>query len=176
MYELWSLNAQVVCEVHLFARVRLFNDFREDTFKTFFFNLQRCRIPFVGRRSLNNSVKFLRLVHVNFDSEVVIFTPNLFIHDWGTNPTVIYPTVSNITRRAYNPITTERGFVLRCNHERLILKRVNENHFSRIRQDIRVDVLNCACSPANNALDDATSPSSNDSESNDGWIDTSGSN
>ena len=81
MYELWNLDAQGVCEVHLFARVRLFNDFREGTFKTFFFNSQRCCIPFVGRRSLKNSVEFLRFFHVNVDSEVVIFTPNIFIHE-----------------------------------------------------------------------------------------------
>ena len=38
MYELWDLNAQVVREVHSFARVQIFDDFIEDTFKTFFFN------------------------------------------------------------------------------------------------------------------------------------------
>ena len=31
-YELWSLNAQGVCEVHPFARVKLFDDFTEDAF------------------------------------------------------------------------------------------------------------------------------------------------
>ena len=97
IYELWSLNAQGVREVHPFAQVRIFDDFREDTFKTLFFNLRRCRIPFVGRRSLNNSFEFIRFVHVYFDSGVFIFTPNLSIHGWGTNPTMIYPTVSNIT-------------------------------------------------------------------------------
>ena len=147
MYEVWSLNAQGVCEVHSFSRVWLFDYFREDTFKTFFFNSQRCRIPFVGRILLNNSAKFICFVHVNFDAEVVIFTPNIFIHDWGTNPTMIYPTVSNITRRTYDPITTESGFVLRYKHERLRLKRVDENHLARIRQDICDNVLNYTCSP-----------------------------
>ena len=111
MYKLWALNAQGVREVHPFARVRLFDNCREDTFLTFFFKSQKCRIPFVGQRSLNASVKFLLFVHVNFDSEVFTFTQNLFIHDWGTNSTMIYPTVFNITQRAYNLITTERGFV-----------------------------------------------------------------
>ena len=32
MYELWALNAQGVLEVHSFAQIRLFDDFREDTF------------------------------------------------------------------------------------------------------------------------------------------------
>ena len=39
-YELWSLNAQGVREVHPFARVKLFDNFTEDTFRTTFFNLQ----------------------------------------------------------------------------------------------------------------------------------------
>ena len=109
MYELWALNAQGVCEVHLFARVRLFNDSKEDNFKTFFFNLCRCCIPFIGRRSLNNTVKLFCFVHVTLDVEVVIYIPNIFVHDWGTNPTMIYPTVSNITLRTYDLITTQRG-------------------------------------------------------------------
>ena len=169
-YELWSLNAQGDREVHLFARVRLSNDFIEDTFKTFYFNSQRCRIPFIGQRLLNNS---------SLDAEVVIYTPNMFVHYWGTNPTMIYPTVSNITRRAYDTITTQCGFILRCNHERLRLKWVErkrigpENHLARIRQDICDDVLNNACSPANHALGDT---SSNDSDSNGGWLDTYNSN
>ena len=49
-YELWSMNAQGVREVHMFAQVRLFNGFTQDTFWTTFYNSQRCRIPFIGRR------------------------------------------------------------------------------------------------------------------------------
>ena len=66
---------------------------------------------------------------------------------------MIYSTVSNITQRAYNPITTQRGFFLRCNHERLRIKWVErkrirlEKNLTRIREDIRDDVLNNACSP-----------------------------
>ena len=37
-YEFWSMNAQGVREVHPFARVRLFNGFTEDTFRTTFYN------------------------------------------------------------------------------------------------------------------------------------------
>ena len=183
MYDLWSLNAQVVREVHSFTRVRIFESFREDSFNTFFFNSRRCHIPFVGRRLLNNSVEFIRFAHVTSDVEVVIYTPNIFVHNWGTNPNMIYPPVYNITRRAYDLITTQRGFVLQCNHERLRLKWVErkriplENHLVRIRQDIRDDVAdNDTCSLVNHAMGDATSPSSNDSDSNDVWIDTSGSN
>ena len=124
MYKIWALNAQGVREVHLFAQVRFFNNFIEDTFKTFFFNSRRFRIPFTGQRSLKNSVEFIRFAQITLNVEVVIYTPNIFVHNWGTNPTMIYPTVSNITRRAYNHITTQRVFVLQCNHERLRLKRV----------------------------------------------------
>ena len=112
MYELWALNAQVVREVYPFARVRLFDNFREDTFKNFLLNSRRCRIPFIVRISMNNSVKFIPFANVTSDVEVFIYTPNIFVHDWGTNPTMIYRTVSNITQRAYDPITTQRGFVL----------------------------------------------------------------
>ena len=37
-YELWSLNAQGVREVHPFSRVKLFDDFAEDTFRSFSFS------------------------------------------------------------------------------------------------------------------------------------------
>ena len=133
----------------------------------------------IGWRSLNDSVEFLRFADVTLDADVVIYIPNIFVHNWGTYPTVVYPTVSNFTQQEYVPITTQRGFILRCNHERLRLKRVKrkritfDNHIAIIRQDIRDDVAaNYACSPANHAMGDAMSPSSNDSDSGDGWLDT----
>ena len=46
-YKLWSMNAQGVSEVHLFARVILFDYFMEDTFWTTFYNSQRGHVPFV---------------------------------------------------------------------------------------------------------------------------------
>ena len=67
-YKLWSMNAQGVCEVHLFARVRLFDNFMEDTFRTTFYNPQRRRIPFIGQRSLSGSVQFIRFADVTSDS------------------------------------------------------------------------------------------------------------
>ena len=88
-YKLLSMNEQGVCEVHPFARIRLLDDFRADTFQTTFFNSRRCRIPFVSRRLLNGSVKFIRFADVTSDTEVVISTPNLFVHEWGTNPTTL---------------------------------------------------------------------------------------
>ena len=63
-YEVWSLNSQRVREVHPIDRVKLFDAFAEDTFWSTFFNLQRCRIPFIGRRSVNGSVYFIRFADV----------------------------------------------------------------------------------------------------------------
>ena len=177
-YELWGINASGVREVHLFARVRPLDDSSEDTFNNFFFNSRRCRITFIGRRSLNGSFEFIHFSDVTSDAEVVISTPNLFVHKWGNYPTMLWPTVSNFNPRAYVPITTQKGFRLQCNHERLRLnifyrKRVAlENHIARIRQDVRDDVAaNYVCSPVNHALGDASPansprpPSSNDSDS-----------
>ena len=143
-YELWSLNAQGVCEIYLFAQIRLFDDFREDTFRTTFFNSRRCRIPFIGRRSLNGSVDFIRFADVTSDStKDIISTRNIFVHEWGTYPTMVGTTSSNYTCFAYVPITSQKGFRQRCNHERLRLKWVEgkrvalEYHLVGVRQDIR---------------------------------------
>ena len=121
-YELWDLNASGVREVHPFARIWLLDDFRSDTFQTTLFSLQRFRIPFIGWRSLNGSVDFIEFADVTSDTESVISTPNLFVHEWGINKTMLWPTVSNFTQCAYVPITSQKGFRQRCNHERLRLK------------------------------------------------------
>ena len=145
-YELWRLKYCRVREVHPSAWVWLLDDFREDTFQTFFLDSRRCRIPFIGKRLMNSIVKFICFANVTSDTEVVISTPNIFVHEWGTYPTMIYSSVSNFTRRAYVTITTQKGLRLWCNYERLRLKRVErkrialENHVARIRQDIRDDV------------------------------------
>ena len=61
-YELWDLAEDIVCEVHLYARVELLYDFREDTFNTKFFNARQFQIPVLGHRAVNMSVKFLDVV------------------------------------------------------------------------------------------------------------------
>ena len=75
---------------------------------------------------------------------------------------MIVPTVSNYTCRAYVPITSQKGFRQRCNHERLRLKWVKrkrvalEGNLARVRQDMRGDVAaNYTLPPMNNALGDA---------------------
>ena len=86
------------------------------------------------------------------------------------------PNVSTITQRAYDTIVTFHGFFLRSNHERLRLKRIElkrirvEEYLAIICQDVRDEVAANLCVPANDALVDSLS---NDSYSNDGWLDRS---
>ena len=125
-YELLDLDEDGVCEVDPYARVRLLSKFREDNFHTHFFNARRFQIPFLVHRSVNENVEFLDVVcttqHVR--SRVASLTPNLFLHSWGHYPTIIRPNVSTMTQGAYNLPVTFHGPVLRSNHERLRLKRV----------------------------------------------------
>ena len=64
---------------------------------------------------------------------------------------------------------------MRSNHERLRLKRIElkrihfEEVLPRICQAVRDDVVANVCSPNNHALGDALS---NDSDFDDGWLDT----
>ena len=87
---------------------------------------------------------------------------------------MIHANVSTITRRAYDPICYFHGFVLQSNHKRLRLKRIELKHIrfkellARIRQDVRDDVAANARVPVDNALGDTLS---NDSDSDDGWLD-----
>ena len=188
-YELLSMNAQGVCKVHPFSQVIRFDDFCEDTLRNTFFNSRRCRIPFIGQRPLNGSVEFLHFADVTSDStKDAVSTRNIFVHEWGYNPTMIGPTCSNYTCRAYVPITSQKGLCQRYNHERLRLKWVKgkrvalECHLSRVRQDMRDGVAaNYTSAPLNNALVDASpanslkSSSSNDSDSGEEWVHISGS-
>ena len=75
----------------------------------------------MGRRDLNTSVKFLDAFRVTQHvGSCVDYTPNIFVHSWGVYPTdTITANVSTITRRAYDPIRSFHGLVLRSNHERL---------------------------------------------------------
>ena len=122
------------------------------------------------------SIKFLDVVRVTQHvGSCVDYTPHIFIHSWGVNLTdTIPPNLSTFTSRAYDPISNFHGFVLRSNHERLSLKRIDLKHIrfeellARIKGDVHEDVLHNACYPANHALGDALSI---DSESNEGWID-----
>ena len=86
---------------------------------------------------------------------------------------MIPPDVSTITRRAYNLPVTFHGLVLRSNHERLRLKRIEsrrirvEELLAIICQDIRDVVGANVCVPVNNTLGDALS---DDPDSDDGWL------
>ena len=121
-YEVWSVNRHGVCEVHLPARVKLFDLSAEDNFRSTFYDSRRCRVPFIGRRSVNGSVEFIRFADIIADSNSeIISTRNIFVHPWGKYPTLIGPACSKYTCRAYIPITCQKGFKHRCEHERLRL-------------------------------------------------------
>ena len=140
----------------------------------------RGTLQYVG---INSSVEFIEFANVTSDTKGVISTPNIFVHEWGTYPTMIGPTVSNYTCRAYVPITSHKGFRQRCNHERLRIKWVKgkrvalEGHLARVHQYMRDDVAaNYTFLPMNKALGDASlannprSSLSNDSDSGDDWV------
>ena len=86
-------------------------------------------------------------------------TQNIFIHSWGQYPTMIGPTCSNYTCRAYVPITCQEGFNKRCEHERrrlLFVERERiafERHKAMVRDEMSHDIaLNYFKCPVNNAL------------------------
>ena len=127
-------------------------------------------------RALNASVEFIDVFRVTQHvGSRVDYTPNIFILSWGVNTTYTIPAnVSTVTGCAYDPIRSFHGFVLRSNHERLILKRIElkrirfKELLARICQDGRDNVADNVCYPVNNALGDALS---NDYKSDDGWLD-----
>ena len=127
VYKLWAIAEDGVHEVHLYARVELLSNFMEDTFHTHFFNARQLQIPFLGCISVNMSVEFLDVSRTTQQvrSRVSSWTKNIFVHSWGPYPTMIPHTVSTITRRAYNVPVTPHDIVLRANHERFRLKRVD---------------------------------------------------
>ena len=144
-FELWAVAEDGVREVYPSARVKLLDDFREDTFHIHFFNAQQSQIPFLGRISVKMSVEFLDAARATqqVGSRVASWTENICVHSWSPYPTMIPHTVSTIKRHAYNVPVTPHSLVLRANNERLRLKRVewrrtcHKELFSRIRQDMR---------------------------------------
>ena len=147
IYEVWCLNGHGVCEVHLTARVKLLDLFHENNFWCTLYDLQRCRVPFIGRKGLNGSVEFIRYSDVIADStSEIISTRNIFVHSWVKYPTMIWRTCSNYTCRAYVTITCQKGFNKRCEHERrrlLLVKRKRiafERHLAMVRDDLSDDV------------------------------------
>ena len=70
------------------------------------------------------SVEFLDVVRVTQHvGSRVDYTPNIFVHSWGVNPTDTIPAnVSTTTRRSHDTIRYFHGFVFWSNHKRLRLK------------------------------------------------------
>ena len=122
---------------------------------------------------MKDSVEFLDVVRkTQHVQSRVDYTSNIFVHFWAINPTDISPpNVSTITRRAYDSVVSFHGFILRYNHKRLILKRIElkpirvEDYLARIRQDVIDEVAANVRAPVNNAFGDDLS---NDSDSDDG--------
>ena len=63
VFEPWDFAEDGIREVHPYARVQIIDDFIGETFYTHFFNAREVRIPFLGRRSVNVSVKWLDVPH-----------------------------------------------------------------------------------------------------------------
>ena len=124
---------------------------------------------------MNESVKFLNVFRTtdHVRSRVAYWTSNLFVLSCGPYPTMIPPNVSTITQLAYNLPVTFHGLVLRSNHKRLRLKRIEsrrirvEELLARIRQDICDEVSANFHVPVCNELGAALS---NDSDSDDVWL------
>ena len=139
---------------------KLFTLFHENTFRSTLYDSQRCRVHFIGRKGLNGSVEFIRYSYVTSDSTSdIISTQNIFVHSWGKYPTMIGPTCSNYTCRAYVPITFQEGFNKICEHERRRLLFVEceriafQRHLATVRDEMSHDVaLNYFVPPVNNAL------------------------
>ena len=111
-------------------------------------------------RSVNGSVEFIRFADVIADiTSNIISTRNIFVHPWVKYPTWAGPTCSKYTCRAYAPITFQKGFNQRFDHERLRLlwvkqKRIaSEQNLGRVRQHMSDDVsMNYVFPSFNDAL------------------------
>ena len=163
-FELWALAEDGVFEVQPSARVKLLDDFREDTFHTHFFNARRFQIPFLGRRSVNTSAEFLDAARATqlVGSCVASWTENIFVYYWVLYPSMIPHTVSTIKRRAYNFTVTPHALILQSNHERLRLKHVEW------RQTLHRELLARICQDMHDKVRAVLSDDSDDS-----WIEGS---
>ena len=89
MYELWALNAIGVREVHLFAQVRLFNDFREDISRLSSSIREDSVFPsLVGDRwtvvsSLFASSTSILTLKLSFSLQIFLFTIGVPILPWS---------------------------------------------------------------------------------------------
>ena len=147
-FEPSDLAEDGVREVHLSARVKLLDYFIGETFHTHFFNAYYLQIPFLGRKSVNMSVKFLDAARATqkVGSRVATWTENICVHSWGPYPTSILHNVSTIKRHAYDVPVTPPTLTLRANHKRLIMNCVERRRtlhrelLARIHQDMRDEV------------------------------------
>ena len=163
-FELWDFAEDGFCEVHPYARVKILDNFREDTFYSYFFNTRRIQIPFLGRRSVNMSAEWLDIPRADqhVGSCVTNWTENFFVHSWGPYPTMIPHTVFTIKRCAYYVPVNPHALAYRANHECLRLIRVER------RQTLHGELL---ARTSQYMRDEVRAFLSDDS--NDGWLEES---
>ena len=143
-FELLSFAEEIVCEVHPYARIKILDNFREDTFYSHFFNARRIHITFLGRRSAHMSVEWFDVPRVaqQVGSCVASWTENIFVYSCGPYPTMIPHTVYIIKRSAYDVPVNPHALACRANHKYLRLICVERRQtlhgelLSRIFQDM----------------------------------------
>ena len=82
IYDLWTFAEDGTRKVHQFARVQISEDFTGETFHTHFSNAKAVRIPFLGRRSVNESVQWIDVPRPFFETGVATaaWTEDLYVN------------------------------------------------------------------------------------------------
>ena len=143
-FEIWAFTEDGIHEVHPFAGFQISDDFTEDTFYSHFFNARQIQIPLLGRRSVNENVRWLDVPHPFGEngSRVATWTENTFIYSWGPYPTVI-PNRPIRRRAIENVPVNPHNLACQANHKLLRRICVDRRHgierelHARILQDIR---------------------------------------
>ena len=121
VFELWAFSEYGIRKVHPYARVQISENIFGETFYTQFFNAQEIRIPFLSRRSVNESVQWLDVPRPFGETGIATaaWTENTFINSWGANPTII-PNRPIRRRTTFQSVPINlRAFVCRANLDRL---------------------------------------------------------
>ena len=124
-FEIWAFAEDRIRKVFLYAWSQISDDFIEDTFYSHLFNAREIRNPFLGRRAVNGSFRWINVPRSFGEngSLTAAWTENTFFNSWGTNPTWFWIILScNVQLRVFlstsallhaDPITIAFGvFVL----------------------------------------------------------------
>ena len=90
-FELWAFAEDIILKVHPYAHFQISDDFTEDTFYSHFFNARQIWIPFLSRRFVNGSFRWLDVPRPfgKTVSLVAAWTENTYVNSWSNNPNVI---------------------------------------------------------------------------------------